>query len=112
MPPEGVVFATCVFCGGCDISVGLSPTIHRTRTGMLLNAISLLVHWMHIPWRTRWGSFLSGVLFVLLTIRDVPQQIVDGIPDCLKHIDRCGDWAVQASSMRNAKWWWQIQRRL
>ena len=41
---------------------------------------------MHVPWRTALGViFLSGVVFLILTVTRVREQIVNGIPDCLKH---------------------------
>jgi AGZA family xanthine/uracil permease-like MFS transporter len=39
-----------------------------------------------VPWQTALGVvFLSGILFLLLTLTRVREQIVNGIPDCLKH---------------------------
>lgn len=41
---------------------------------------------MQVPWRTALGAvFLSGVLFVLLTVTQIREQIVNGIPHGLKH---------------------------
>jgi len=41
---------------------------------------------MHVPWQTALGAvFFSGVLFVLLTVTKVREQIVNGIPHGLKH---------------------------
>ena len=31
------------------------------------------------------SCFLSGLLFLILTLTNVREQIVNGIPDCLKH---------------------------
>ena len=46
---------------------------------------------MHIPWQTALGVvFFSGVLFVLLTVSRVREQIVNGIPDCAETFDGCG----------------------
>jgi len=40
---------------------------------------------MHVPWPVALGAvFFSGVLFVLLTVTRVREQIVNGIPHCLK----------------------------
>ena len=60
---------------------------------------------MHIPWRTALGVvFFSGVLFVLLTVTRVREQIVDGIPDCLKHSTAAGiGLFIAFVGMRNAK---------
>jgi len=39
-----------------------------------------------IPWQTALGVvLLSGLLFLILTLTKVREQIVNGIPDCLKH---------------------------
>jgi adenine/guanine/hypoxanthine permease len=39
-----------------------------------------------VPWQTALGVvFLSGFLFLILTLTNVREQIVNGIPDCLKH---------------------------
>src|SRR5258708_28093169 len=41
---------------------------------------------MHVPWPTALGAvFFSGVLFVVLTVTRVREQIVNGIPLGLKH---------------------------
>ena len=56
--------------------------------GMSLNAYFTYVVClqMHVPWRTALGViFLSGVVFLILTVTRVREQIVNGIPDCLKH---------------------------
>src|SRR2546429_3969668 len=39
-----------------------------------------------VPWKTALGVvFLSGVLFLLLTLSNIREQVVNAIPDCLKH---------------------------
>jgi AGZA family xanthine/uracil permease-like MFS transporter len=39
-----------------------------------------------VPWQTALGVvLLSGILFLALTLTNVREQIVNGIPDCLKH---------------------------
>jgi AGZA family xanthine/uracil permease-like MFS transporter len=60
---------------------------------------------MHIPWRTALGVvFLSGVLFVVLTVTRVREQIVNGIPDCLKHSTAAGiGMFIAFVGLRNAK---------
>ena len=41
---------------------------------------------MHIPWQTALGViFFSGILFVILTVTRIREQIVNGIPEGLKH---------------------------
>jgi AGZA family xanthine/uracil permease-like MFS transporter len=60
---------------------------------------------MGIPWRTALGVvFFSGVLFVLLTVTRVREQIVNGIPDSLKHSTAAGiGMFIAFVGMRNAK---------
>jgi AGZA family xanthine/uracil permease-like MFS transporter len=56
--------------------------------GMSLNAYFAysIVIGRGVPWQTALGVvFLSGVLFLILTLTKVREQIVNGIPDCLKH---------------------------
>src|SRR5437868_15334021 len=89
MPADGVVFATClsadvasvVMCLYANYPIAMAP-------GMSLNAYFTysVCLGMGIPWRTALGAvFLSCVLFVLLTVTRVREQIVNGIPDSLKH---------------------------
>src|SRR5881227_2577838 len=60
---------------------------------------------MGIPWQTALGAvFFSGVLFVLLTVTRVREQIVNGIPDSLKHSTAAGiGMFIAFVGMRNAK---------
>src|SRR6202000_676294 len=56
--------------------------------GMSLNAYFTysIVIGRGVPWQTALGVvFLSGFLFLILTLTNVREQIVNGIPDCLKH---------------------------
>src|SRR5947207_14048265 len=94
MPPEGVVFATCVSAAVATLVMGLYANYPiALAPGMSLNAYftySVCIG-MHIPWRTALGVvFFSGVLFVLLTVTRVREQIVEGIPDCLNHSTAAG----------------------
>ena len=108
MPPQGVVFATCVSAAVASLVMGLYANYPiALAPGMSLNAYftySVCIG-MHIPWRTALGVvFFSGVLFVLLTITRVREQIVDGIPDCLKHSTAAGiGLFIAFVGMRNAK---------
>src|SRR5260370_27605578 len=39
-----------------------------------------------VPWQTALGVvFLSGLLFLILTLTNIREQIVNGIPNCLKY---------------------------
>jgi adenine/guanine/hypoxanthine permease len=108
MPPEGVVFATCVSAAVATLVMGLYANYPiALAPGMSLNAYftySVCIG-MQVPWRTALGVvFFSGVLFVLLTVTRVREQIVDGIPDCLKHSTAAGiGLFIAFVGMRNAK---------
>jgi len=60
---------------------------------------------MHVPWRTALGViFFSGVFFLILTVTRVREQIVNGIPDCLKHSTAGGiGMFIAFVGLRNAK---------
>jgi AGZA family xanthine/uracil permease-like MFS transporter len=75
--------------------------------GMSLNAYFTYIVClsMHVPWRTALGViFISGVFFFILTIVRVREQIVNGIPDCLKHSTAGGiGMFIAFVGLRNAK---------
>jgi AGZA family xanthine/uracil permease-like MFS transporter len=89
MPAEGVVFATCIAAAVATLVMGLYANFPiALAPGMSLNAYFTytVCLGMHVPWRTALGAvFFSGVLFVLLTVTRVREQIVNGIPMGLKH---------------------------
>jgi adenine/guanine/hypoxanthine permease len=108
IPAEGVVFATCVSSAAATLVMGLYANYPIAMApGMSLNAYFTysVCLGMHIPWRTALGVvFFSGVLFVLLTITGVREQIVNGIPDCLKHSIAAGiGLFIAFVGLRNAK---------
>src|ERR1700758_3830951 len=108
MPPEGVLFATCISAAVASLVMGLYANYPIAMApGMSLNAYFTysVCLGMGIPWRTALGVvFLSGVLFVLLTITRVREQIVNGIPDCLKHSTAAGiGMFIAFVGLRNAK---------
>src|SRR5258708_3968041 len=75
--------------------------------GMSLNAYftySVCIA-MHVPWRTALAVvFCSGVLFLVLTVTRVREQIVNGMPDCLKHSTAAGiGMFIAFVGLRNAK---------
>ena len=94
MPPEGVLFATCISSAAATLVMGLYANYPiALAPGMSLNAYFTysVCLGMHIPWQTALGVvFFSGVLFVLLTVSRVREQIVNGIPDSLKHSTAAG----------------------
>ena len=89
MPVEGVLFATCVAAAVATLVMGLYANYPiALAPGMSLNAYFTYVVClgMHVPWRTALGViFFSGVFFLILTVTRVREQIVNGIPECLKY---------------------------
>jgi AGZA family xanthine/uracil permease-like MFS transporter len=108
MPPEGVVFATCFSAAIATLVMGLYANYPiALAPGMSLNAYftySVCLA-MHIPWRTALAVvFFSGVLFLILTVTRIREQIVNGIPDCLKHSTAAGiGMFIAFIGLRNAK---------
>ena len=108
MPAEGVVFATCISAAVASLVMGLYANYPIAMApGMSLNAYFTysVCLGMGIPWRTALGVvFLSGALFVVLTITRVREQIVNGIPDGLKHSTAAGiGMFIAFVGLRNAK---------
>lgn len=87
MPLAGVAAATCLAAGvGCLLMGFLANYPIALAPGMGLNAYFAftVVGAMHIPWQTALGLvFISGVLFILLTVAGVRQLIVSAIPRAL-----------------------------
>jgi AGZA family xanthine/uracil permease-like MFS transporter len=108
MPAEGVLFATCISAAAATLVMGLYANYPiALAPGMSLNAYFTysVCLGMHVPWRTALGVvFFSGVLFLALTITRVREQIVNGIPNCLKHSTAAGiGMFIAFVGMRNAK---------
>jgi adenine/guanine/hypoxanthine permease len=94
MPADGVLFATCVSTAAATLVMGLYANYPiALAPGMSLNAYftySVCLD-MHIPWQTALGVvFISGALFFILTVTRVREQIVNGIPESLKHSTAAG----------------------
>ena len=108
MPAEGVVFATCLSAAVATLVMGLYANYPiALAPGMSLNAYftySVCLS-MHVPWRTALAVvFFSGVLFLILTVTRIREQIVNGIPDCLKHSTAAGiGMFIAFVGLRNAK---------
>src|SRR6202163_4608238 len=89
MPVEGVLFATCVSAAIATLVMGLWANYPiALAPGMSLNAYFTysIVLGRGVPWQTALGVvFLSGLVFLLLTLTNVREHIVNGIPHCLKH---------------------------
>src|SRR6201981_1652867 len=94
MPVEGVAFATCIASAAATLVMGLYANYPiALAPGMSLNAYFTYVVClgMHVPWQTALGViFFSGVVFILLTASGIREQIVNGIPDSLKHSTAAG----------------------
>jgi AGZA family xanthine/uracil permease-like MFS transporter len=108
MPVEGVVFATCLSAAIGTLVMGLYANYPiALAPGMSLNAYFTyyVCLSMHIPWRTALGVvFFSGVVFLVLTVTRVREQIVNGMPDCLKHSTATGiGFFIAFVGLRNAK---------
>jgi adenine/guanine/hypoxanthine permease len=108
MPVEGVLFATCLSAAVATLVMGLYANYPiALAPGMSLNAYFTysVCLGMHVPWRTALGViFFSGVVFLILTVTRVREQIVNGIPDCLKHSTAGGiGMFIAFVGLRNAK---------
>jgi AGZA family xanthine/uracil permease-like MFS transporter len=108
MPVEGVLFATCVSAAAATLVMGLAANYPiALAPGMSLNAYFTyyVCLSMHVPWQTALAVvFFSGAVFLLLTVTRVREQIVDGIPLCLKHSTAAGiGLFIAFLGMRNAK---------
>lgn len=108
MPADGVVFATCLSAAVATLVMGLYANYPiALAPGMSLNAYFTysVCMAMHVPWQTALAVvFFSGVLFLILTVTRVREQIVNGMPDGLKHSTAAGiGMFIAFVGMRNAK---------
>jgi adenine/guanine/hypoxanthine permease len=108
MPVEGVLFATCISAAVATLIMGLWANYPiALAPGMSLNAYFTytIVIGRGVPWQTALGVvFLSGLLFLILTLTSLREHIVNGIPDCLKHGTAAGiGLFIAFVGMRNAK---------
>src|SRR5271170_4246505 len=108
MPVEGVLFATCISAAVATLIMGLWANYPiALAPGMSLNAYFTysIVIGRGVPWQTALGVvFLSGLIFLILTLTNVREQIVNGIPDCLKHGTAAGiGLFIAFVGFRNAK---------
>jgi AGZA family xanthine/uracil permease-like MFS transporter len=108
MPADGVVFATCISAAAATLVMGLYANYPiALAPGMSLNAYFTyaVCLGMHVPWQTALAVvFFSGVLFLFLTVTRVREQIVNGMPNCLKHATATGiGMFIAFVGLRNAK---------
>jgi len=94
MPADGVLFATCISAAVATLVMGFYANYPiALAPGMSLNAYFTysVCLGMHVPWQTALGVvFLSGIFFLVLTVTRIREQIVNGIPDSLKHSTAAG----------------------
>ena len=108
MPADGVLFATCLSAALATLVMGLWANYPiALAPGMSLNAYFTysVVIGRGVPWQTALGVvFLSGMLFLVLTLTKVREHIVNDIPDCLKHGTAAGiGLFIAFIGLRNAK---------
>jgi AGZA family xanthine/uracil permease-like MFS transporter len=108
MPVDGVLFATCISSAVATLVMGLYANYPiALAPGMSLNAYFTysIVLGRGVPWKTALGVvFFSGVLFLLLTLSKIREQVVNAIPDCLKHGMAAGiGLFIAFVGLRNAK---------
>lgn len=108
MPMDGVLFATCISSAVATLIMGLWANYPiALAPGMSLNAYFTysIVLGRGVPWQTALGVvFFSGVLFLLLTLSKIREQVVNAIPDCLKHGTAAGiGLFIALIGLRNAK---------
>ena len=108
MPIDGVLFATCVASAAATLVMGLWANYPiALAPGMSLNAYFTysIVLGRGVPWPTALGVvFCSGVLFLILTLTRVREQIVNAIPDCLKFSTAAGiGLFIAFVGLKNAK---------
>src|SRR6266704_902823 len=108
MPVDGVLFATCISSAVATLVMGLWANYPiALAPGMSLNASFTysIVLGRGVPWKTALGVvFISGSLFLLVTLTGVREQIVNCIPDCLKYSTAAGiRLFIAFVGLRNAK---------
>ncbi len=88
MPFAGVLFATVLVCALSSIVMGLYVNLpYALAPGMGINAFFTfsLVLGMHIPWQTALGAvFISGVVFIILSLTGARTMIVKAMPASLR----------------------------
>lgn len=88
MSYDAVFFATCVGAGLVTIAMGLFVNFPvALAPGMGLNAYFAVVASKNggIPWDIALGAvFISGIIFIILTVTQVRQILVEAVPNSLK----------------------------
>lgn len=88
MNKDAVFFATAISAGFVTIAMGLVANFPiALAPGMGLNALfaTVALAGVGMPWQTALGAvFISGLIFILLTVTKVRQILVVAVPDSLK----------------------------
>lgn len=88
MDKDAVLIATALGGGLVTIAMGLIvnyPIALAPGVGLLAFYAFTVVLGMHIPWQTALGAvFISGMVFLVLTLTSIRQMIVKGIPASMK----------------------------
>ena len=86
---SGVLFATVLVAGISSILMGLVANLpFALAPGMGINALFTytIVLQMEVPWQTALGAvFISGIVFILLSVFKVREAIVRAIPTSLRY---------------------------
>jgi len=89
MDRNAVLLATALGSGIVSIMMGLFVNYPiALAPGMGLNAFYAftVVIGMGVPWQTALGAvFISGLIFILLTVTEIRQLLVEAMPNSLKH---------------------------
>lgn len=88
MDKNAVFFATAIAAGVVTIAMGLYANFPiALAPGMGLNAFfaTIALQGVGMPWRVALGAvFISGIIFILLTVTKVRQILVVAVPNSLK----------------------------
>ena len=83
-----MLIATCLASGIITIAMGLFvnyPICLAPGVGLIAFYAFTVVLGMGVPWQTALGAvFISGLVFLVLTLTHVRQMIIEGIPNGLK----------------------------
>lgn len=90
MDPNAVFFATCIGAGVITLLMGLFVNYPiALAPGMGLNAYFAIIaaeHGGSMNWQTALGCvFISGIVFIILTVTKIRQLLVTAVPDPLKY---------------------------
>ncbi|HUV06157.1 MAG TPA: NCS2 family permease, partial [Spirochaetia bacterium] len=90
----GVLFATVLVCAFSSVAMGLYTNLpFALAPGMGINAFFTftLVLGMKVSWQTALGAvFISGIIFIILSITNVRTVIVKAIPSSLRYAVAAG----------------------